>query len=122
MNIVPLPNEEDVAFNDPFTVEIDDGQEAEITFTPEQSGSTFYLATVAISKVDGTVYEIEDDATPMYGPANIPPTDIDDLVVTWMPCKQFEDSLTVYISNLTGGIETYHVQPIGFERVDGGGA
>ena len=121
MNVVPRPNPEDVAFNDPYTVELEDGEEAEVTFTPEQSGSTFYLATVAISKVRGTIYELEDDQTQMYGPANIPPTDIDDLTVTWTPCKQFKDSLTVYIRNLTGNIQRYHVQPIGFERADGGG-
>lgn len=121
MNVVPRPNEEDVAFNDPYTVELEDGEEAEVTFSPEQSGSTFYLATVAISKIRGTIFELEDDQTPMYGPANIPPTDIDDLTITWAPCKQFEDSLTVYIRNFTGSAQTYHIQPIGFERADGGG-
>ncbi len=120
MILTPRPNEEDVAFNDPFTVELEDGEEAEVTFQPEQSGSTFYLGTVAISKIRGTVYELQDDGNTSYGPANIPPTDIDDLTVAWAPCKQFEDSLKVFIRNFSGSIQTYHIQPIGFERADGG--
>jgi len=118
--VIPQPNAEDVAFNDPYTVEIDHEKEAEIKFTPEQSGSTFYVAAVAISKVRDTVYEIQDDGSEMFGPANIPPTDIDDLTVTWVPCKQFETSMTVYIRNFTGSPQEYHVQPIGFERSEGG--
>lgn len=122
MNPIPRPSPEDVPFNDPFTVELNDGEKAEVEFTPEQSGSTFYLATVAITKTAGTVYEIEDDGTESYGPARIPPTDIDNLTTTWVPCKQFETSLTVFLRNLTGTIQTYHIQPIGFEKVDGGGS
>lgn len=119
MNVIPAPEPADVAFNEPYTLTLDDGQEGVVTFTPEQSGSTFYVAAVAMSKVSGTVYELSDDGTTMYGPANIPPTDIDNFSVCWLPCKQFETTLKATITNLSGNRQTYHIQPVGFERSEG---
>ena len=119
-SVVPEPEPEDVAFNEPVTVDLDPAQRATVTFTPEQSGSTFYLHTLAVSKVEGTIYEVRDDDTEMYGPASVPPTDIDDLTVCWRPAKQFSRSLEVVIVNNSESEQTYHVQPVGHESIGGG--
>ncbi|MFC7069486.1 hypothetical protein [Halobaculum lipolyticum] len=120
MDWVPAPAPDDVPFNEPYTADLDDGEKVTVTFTPEQSGSVFYLPVLAISKVRGTIYEVRDDGSTQYGPAAIPPTDIDDTTVTFAPAKQFRDSLEVIIRNNSGAPQTYHIQPIGFERVGGG--
>lgn len=126
LSIVPEPEPQDTPFNEPYTVTLQGGQRATIEFTPEESGTVFYLATCAISKETQTTYEIQQDQTPMYGPSYIPPTDIDDLVATWTPAKTFRTSLTVIISNTGTTERTYHIQPVGYEapanRGDAGGA
>ncbi|MFC6796173.1 hypothetical protein ACFQFH_19915 [Halobaculum halobium] len=116
---VPEPDPDDVPFNEPYTAELDDGEKVTVTFTPEQSGSVFYLPILAISKVRGTIYEIRDDGSTQYGPAAIPPTDIDDMTVTFAPAKRFRDS-QVIIRNTSGAPQTYHIQPVGFEQIEGG--
>jgi len=117
---IPEPGPDDVPFNEPYTAELEDGEKVTVTFTPEQSGSVFFLPVLAISKVRGTIYEIRDDGSTQYGPAAIPPTDIDDLTSTFVPAKQFRDSLEVIIRNNSGNPQTYHIQPVGFEQIEGG--
>lgn len=119
MNVFPAPDAADVSFNSPYSVDLSDGQEATVSYSPQQAGSTFFLAALGVTKATGTVYEVRADGDTIFGPAEIPPTDVDDMTVTWLPCKQFQGSLTVIISNVSGQTRTYHVQPIGFERIGG---
>lgn len=120
--VIPEPDPSDNPFLDPFTITIPPQSKGTVTFVPEQSKSTFYLATVAISKESQTSYELKDDGTQMYGPAQVPPTDIDDFTVTWVPCQQFRTSLEVVIKNLADQTRTYTVMPMGYESANGGGA
>lgn len=122
MSWVPEPTTEDVGFNEPYTAELNDGEKVSVEYAPEQSGSTFYLPTLAISKVAGTVYELKLDGSTEYGPAAIPPTDIDDLDATFVPALSFETEMEVIVRNNSGTTNTYTIQPLGFERTSGGGS
>lgn len=114
----PLPSTDAVAVSDPTTVELGEAEQATITYTPEQSGTTFYVPVVAISKEQETEYRIKADDTVIWGPAEIPPTDIDDLQPMWTPAQEFQTRLSVEITNLRtdGGVRRYHVMPVGWEQ------
>ena len=99
----------------PKTVRLDGGEEATITWTPERSGTTFYLQVLAASKASESTYRIKADGSVIYGPAAIPPTDIDDLVPVWNPAHEFTTSLELRIQNVGTGTRTYHAQPVGYE-------
>ena len=114
-----FPPEDATAFAKPETVELDGGEKATIEWEPERSGTTFYLAVLAASKAGDSSYTIKADGTTVYGPAAIPPTDIDDLVAVWNPPKQFGTSLELTIKNFGTGTRTYHAQPVGFETDQG---
>jgi len=100
------------------TVDLGQGQQGTIEFTPEQSGTTFRIPVVAASKRADTVYTVKMDGNTIWGPTSIPPTDIDDLSPVWKPAQRFETSLTIEISNVarTGGVRTYHALPVGWEE------
>ena len=117
--MIPEPSATDTPFLEPYTVTVPAGSKAVVEFTPEESQSVFYLASVAISKEAETTYELRDDGTPMYGPAAVPPTDIDDSAVTWVPCQRFRDSLSVIIKNVSSAERTYTVLPMGYETTEG---
>jgi hypothetical protein len=117
--VIPEPDPEDTPFLSPYTVAVPAGSKATVEFEPEESGSTFYLASVAISKEAQTTYAIRDDGTPMFGPAAVPPTDIDDSTVTWVPCQRFRTSLEVIIKNVSSAERTYSILPMGYETGEG---
>lgn len=117
--VYPEPSADDVPFNDPYSVDLDDGEKVTVTYTPEQSGAIFRLAALAISKHPGTIYEVRDESGTIYGPAAIPPTDIDDLVACWVPAQSFTGELTIEVRNNSGKVQTYHVQPVGYEATEG---
>ena len=108
---------------EPVTVDIGPGQQATVTFTARQrTNDGFVLPTVAVSKRSQSSYEITMDDEEVYGPASIPPTDIDDLGVCFVPAYEFEQELEVQVANLSDTEREYHVQPIGYERRSNGGA
>lgn len=117
-HVIPEPSPDDTPFLSPYTVTVPAGSKATVTFEPEESGSVFYLASVAISKEDQTTYELRDDGTTMFGPAAVPPTDIDDSSVTWVPCQRFRTSLTAIIKNVSSAERTYTVLPMGYETTE----
>jgi hypothetical protein len=117
--LVPQPGEGDVPFNEPVSVELDTGEQAEISFRPVQQVTELILPILAASKYQQSTYEIRVDGETVYGPAEIPPTDVDDLTVTFLPAHRFSRELTVFITNLSPTIRTYHVQPIGWEPAGG---
>lgn len=114
----PAAEEGDVPFNEPATVVLGPNEQGTVTFESSQRGSTFYLPLLAVSKRPSSTYEVRmDNGRTVFGPAAIPPTDVDDLAQTFHPCLQFTDKMQVIVSNLSGSTtRTYHVQPVGFER------
>lgn len=122
-DVVPAPSAEDIPVNEPASVDIGPGQQATVTFTARQrTNDGFVLPTVAVSKRSQSTYEITMDEEEVYGPASIPPTDIDDLGVCFVPAYEFEQELEVQVANLSDTEREYHVQPIGYERRGNGGA
>lgn len=120
--IVPKPDADAVGYNDPITRRLDPGQQLTVTFSPKQQVSEFLLPILAISKYRNSSYEMWLDGERQYGPAPIPPTDIDDLTATFVPAKSFSSSMRVVVRNLDDtSTRTYSVQPIGWE-VAGNGA
>ena len=113
--LYPEPTPGDVSINEPATVELAVGERGTLTFTTKNRVSELVLPIVGISKYDGCVYEIRADGKSRYGPAQIPPTDIDDMGVTFLPALRFEDKLTVEVTNLGEFDRTIHAQPIGWE-------
>lgn len=109
------PPEDAVAFNEPLQTTIPGSSEGTFTFSPTQAGATFYLPVLAATKRDNTTYEVRLDGNNVFGPAAIPPTDLDDLATTFMPPQTFGQELLVIITNTSGSGRTYTVQPIGWE-------
>lgn len=106
----------DSPFNDVVSVSLDAGQEAVIGYEPEDRRSNFIVPTVAISKYPNSTYTVELDSQTRFGPAEIPPTDIDDDVETFVPAEAFSDRMEIVVSNLSSSTRTYHIQVKGRER------
>ncbi|GGK63509.1 hypothetical protein [Haloarcula sebkhae] len=114
--IVPEPSPSDVPYNDPISRKIGPGKQLVVTFEPTQQVTEFILPTLAISKHPNSSYEVWRDDEKVYGPAPIPPTDIDDLTATWIPARRFSSKLRIIVRNLSETTaRTYSVQPIGWE-------
>lgn len=102
--------------NVPERVRLDPGETARVTYTPEQSGSEFIVPIVAMSKHEGSTYEIRTDGTVRFDERPVPPTDVDDLGQTFYPPLTFRDSLEIVIRNVSAGTLSYILQPIGWEE------
>jgi len=113
--LYPEPSSQATRINEPATIELEAGERGTIAYEIENRTSELILPIVAISKYTDCIYEIRADGNARYGPAQIPPTDIDDLNVTFLPALRFADSLTVEVSNLGSVPRTIHIQPIGWE-------
>lgn len=114
--------ETDKPFNDPETAQVGPNEKWEVEFAAENTGTTFVLPELAVSKQSQTTYEVKLDGTKVYE-SDIPPTDIDDSTQTWLPPKTFESTLTVIVRNFASSTRTYHCQPKGWETsetVNGG--
>lgn len=114
-----FPPEDATPFASPQSVELGSGQRAVITWSPSRSGTTFHMPVLAASKAADTSYEVKADGRTVFGPAAIPPTDIDDMKAIWDPPQQFDSELKLIIKNLGTGTRTYHAQPVGFETEQG---
>lgn len=117
MNVYPPPTEAAAPYNRVQSVDLDGNQRAVMTWEPENSGSVFYLPALAATKTADAVYTVKTDGARVYGPAETPPTDIDDMGVTFVPSQTFRTKLEVIIDYLGTGTKTFHVQPVGFEEV-----
>ncbi|UWG46577.1 hypothetical protein HSRCO_0278 [Halanaeroarchaeum sp. HSR-CO] len=113
-----FPPDDATSVTKPQSATLDGNQKATMTWERERSGTTFYLPMLAASKEGDTTYEVKMDGSTIFGPAAIPPTDIDDKVAIWDPPKTFDSKLTVIIRNLGTASRTYHVQPVGFETAE----
>ena len=117
--LVPQPSDGDLPFNEPVTVTLGPSEFAQLKFTPQQTSTTFVLPILAASKEPGTEYRVKADGDVVYGPASVPPTDIDDLQVTFLPARKFETKLLVEIANVGAKEHRYTVQPVGWETTGG---
>ena len=115
MQTVPEPTATDLAYNKVSSATLNGGEKLTTTFVPDGHSGTFVLPTLAISKHVNSSYEVRLDGNTVFGPAAIPPTDIDDLGVTWLPALQFTTELKLIVKNLDSAAHTYHVQPVGWE-------
>jgi len=116
VTVVPEPQPGDIPYNDPISRELDGGQKLVVTFNPTQRVTDFVLPILAMSKHPESSYEVWIDGEQVYGPAPIPPTDIDDLVTTFLPAKRFKSSMRVICRNLSSNTpRSYSIQPIGWE-------
>lgn len=118
--LVPQPTADAIPINEPASVELDPGERGTVTYDPEKRVSSLVVPIIAASKYRGCIYEVRADADTVYGPARIPPTDIDDLQVCFIPALRFSESLTVQVTNLAEQTRTVNIQPIGWEPGDGG--
>lgn len=109
------PSKNDVPFNEPQTVTLGANQQATVSFTPQQRNTTFVLPQVAISKAPTTTYTVRVDQQTVFGPAAIPPTDIDNSTQTFFPPRRFSNKLEILVVNVGSSTRTYHVQPVGWE-------
>lgn len=116
MTIHNLPSADDVAFNEPVGRYLDVGEKLTATFEPVQRVTEFVLPCIAATKAPGTTYRVKVDGEEVYGPAPIPPTDIDDLTQTFLPPLRFGESLKVIIENVDGSGAQFYVQPVGWEE------
>jgi hypothetical protein len=119
MNPVPEPAPDATPVNEPVSVRLDVGEQATVTFETVQSVSDLMVPIVAISKHPESVYKVSSDGTRRYGPADIPPTDVDDLSVCFVPALRFDSKLTVEVTNLSSSTRNYHIQPVGWEPFGG---
>jgi hypothetical protein len=105
--------------NRPERVSVPAGSRATVKFEPEQSGSTFRVPVLAVTKRADTTYQVNADGTTTYPQAPIPPTDIDDTAQVFYPPFGFTDSCSVIIRNVGTNERTYTVQLIGWEAEEG---
>jgi len=115
----PFPKEGAISVANGDTVDLDPGQQATITFTPDQSGTVFRTPTVAISKFADYAYKIKMDDSTEWN-ESFPPTDIDDMGVVWIPAKEWRTDMIVEVSDLrsNGNTRTVHIQPLGWEEYE----
>ena len=122
MDVVPTPSEDAYGFNK-SVVEPNLNNQEKLTaeFVAEQSETTLRLPVLAISKHPDMVYTVKVDgqSDPVYGPARAPPTDPDNLEVTFMPAKTFKRKLTVTVENISSDSLSRRVmvKAIGWEEV-----
>lgn len=108
--------EGDIPFNSPVTEQVDPGKALTATYRPEQRTGTFRLPILAASKAPESTYTVWLDDEQVYGPAAVPPTDVDDLQPTFFPPYRFENKLQMEIANVSSSTtRTYTIQPVGWE-------
>lgn len=73
------------------------GSRADFTFEPDASGME--IDAVAASKFRGLTYEVRADGDQRFGPAPIPPTDIDDMTTTHNPRMAVDQQLVITVRN-----------------------
>ena len=95
------PDETDKPFNEPVTNTLGPGQQVTVTFTATQRSGEFVVPALGISKHAAMTYEVRMDNETVYGPAEVPPTDIDDMGTTFYPPRRFSRTMEVRMTNLS---------------------
>ncbi|MFB6302770.1 MAG: hypothetical protein ABEH78_07925 [Haloferacaceae archaeon] len=113
---MPDPADDPEAYkplNDAERTNIPSGNQATFTFDPDGSG--MWVDVVAASKFDGLTYEVRVDQTRRFGPAGVPPTDIDDLNTTHKPPLEVNRQLKIIVRNPSATDRTVAAQVRGWE-------
>lgn len=116
--VVPCPDAADRPYNVTETALLDQGQKLTASFTPEGATTRARLPIVAMSKYPGATYEVKIDGETRYGPSQVPPTDIDDSTVTFIPAYRWNEAVEAIVRNVSGGdSRETTVQIIGWEEI-----
>ena len=86
-----------IPVNEADGVSLAAGERADFEFEPDASGMR--VDSVAASKFQGLTYEVRVDSDTRFGPAPIPPTDIDDMVTTHNPRIPVDQELIIIVRN-----------------------
>jgi len=100
--------------NEAVVEQIPAGSKATFVFEPD--GNELHVDAIAASKFPGLTYEVEIDGETRFGPAGIPPTDVDDLTTTHYPRLEAERSVTVTVRNPSQNARSVAAQVRGVER------
>mgnify|MGYP006928077219 CR=1 FL=1 len=103
-----------IPVNEADGTEIPAGSKAEFIFTPDASG--MQLDAVAASKYRGLSYEVRADGDQRFGPAPIPPTDIDDMTTTHNPRLEVSRDLVITVRNPSSSARFVAAQVRGVEQ------
>lgn len=118
MNVVPEPDGNDVSVHETASVDLEPGQKVEVVMQPDSQGSLHRIPIVAVTKHSDATYQIDIDGnTERFGPSPVPPTDIDDLAVTFLPALRLQNELRIIVRDVrsTGNPRQYVMQVIGWE-------
>lgn len=114
----PLPPEDSVPLNAADGATLDPGERVTFTFTSTQAGATMMVPVIAASKFPQARYEVQLDGSTVYGPAPVPPTDVDDLAATFHPARQAQQQIEIVVSNLSSSTtRVCTAQAIGWEVI-----
>jgi len=112
------PEADDVAYNQAVSASVDPGKKLIARFTTEQTAANFHLPVLLASKYSEMSYEVKLDGATEYGPAPVPPSDVDDSGgVQFAPPKEFQQTLKVIVRNLSNTTRFVIVQPQGWEEI-----
>lgn len=92
-----MPDGEWIPVNEADGTTIPAGSRADFSFSPDASGME--LDAIAASKYQGLTYEVRVDSDQRFGPAPIPPTDIDNMVTTHNPRMSVSRDVTITVRN-----------------------
>ena len=118
MLYTPLPGDGAVPIHATAQVTLSPGEKAVVEVTPENDG-VHHIPIVAASKEPDATYTVEVDNTQRFGPNSpIPPTDVDDLTVTFLRALEMESELKVTIRDVraTGSSRSFAVHVVGYEQ------
>jgi len=109
-----MPDDGWIPVNEADGAELPAGSLARFRFEPDASGMK--IDAVAASKFAGLTYEVKVDGDKRFGPAPIPPTDIDNMVTTHNPRMPVDRELTVIVRNVSNTGRTVAAQVRGVEQ------
>jgi hypothetical protein len=109
-----MPEGDWIPVNEATGAEIPAGSRGTFRFEPDASGMR--IDSVAASKFAGLTYEVRVDSDTRYGPAPIPPTDIDDMVTTHNPRMEVDQKLVHIVRNPSNADRTVAAQVRGVEQ------
>jgi len=100
--------------NEAIARTIPSGSKATYLFEPDASG--LFADAIAASKYTGLTYEVVIDGETRYGPAPVPPTDVDDMTTTHNPRLQVARHLKLIVRNPSGVERDVTAQVRGVEQ------
>lgn len=116
--VVPCPDPADRPYNVTETQTLDEGEKMTATFEPEGATTDARLPIIAMTQFAGATYEVKIDDETRFGPASVPPTDPNDVAVTFIPAFRWNEKVEAIVRNVSGGNgRQTTVQAIGWEEV-----